>query len=189
MAINPSSLACRLRSVCPASYSETSPQEIEMKRIAAAVSIATVALTGAPLAFAANDLAGGWTIERADPAPWSNDTDYQPYREAVPLYVGKRVVFGTSRIDGPELLACGNPQYVMKDYRADLLFQGGLGAFEQRGGKRAEDTATEMGFKSRPIRTLETGCEHSFDFHMSDRDHAAFALDNMIYWLKRDGAK
>lgn len=154
--------------------------------VAACLALGFVFANGAQ---AANDLAGSWTITRADPAPWSNETDSQPYRKVVPLYVGKHVIFQAKRIRGPELLACRGPHYEMKDYPADMLFQGGLGEQEQRGGKKAEDTATEMGFKSRPIRTLETGCEHSFDFHMSDKNHAAFALDNMIYWLERDKPK
>ena len=139
--------------------------------------------------LAANEMRGSWTIERADDAPWSNTTDYPPYRKAVPDYVGKKVTFDDKRIKGPALLACPNPNYEMKDYTADMLFQGELGESEQRGGKKAEDVATAIGFKSRPIRTLETGCEHTIDFHMSDADHAAFALDNMIYWLARDKAK
>jgi hypothetical protein len=156
-------------------------------RLTAAIAAFAISL---PLAIAPaladNGMLGKWTIERADDAPWANDTDYQPYRKAMPDYVGKSVIFEAKRIDGPALLACANPSYQMKDYTADLLFQGGLGEFESKGGKKAEDVATAMGFKSRPIRTLETGCEHSFDFHMSDADHAAFALDNMIYWLTRD---
>jgi hypothetical protein len=152
---------------------------------AAALATISISLT-TTAALAGNDMLGKWTIERADPAPWSNDTNYVPYRKVVPDYVGKHVTFEAKRIDGPALLACANPNYQMKDYPADMLFQGGLGEYEQKGGKKAEDVATAMGFKARPIRTLETGCEHSFDFHMSDAGHAAFALDNMIYWLKRD---
>jgi hypothetical protein len=156
-----------------------------MKMIGFAIALAaTLLTTGA--AHAENAMTGSWTIERADPAPWSNDTDFVPHRKVVPDYVGKQITFEAKRIDGPALLACANPNYQMKDYPADMLFQGGLGEYEQKSGKKAEDVATAMGFKSRPIRTLETGCEHSFDFHMSDAGHAAFALDNMIYWLKRD---
>ena len=152
--------------------------------------LTTVVLFALPLlaapSLAANEMTGKWTIERADDAPWSNDKDYQPYRKAIADYVGKHVNFEAKRIAGPELLACANPNYEMKDYSADMLFQGQLGESEGRGGKKAEDVATAMGFKTRPIHTLETGCEHSFDFHMSDADHAAFALDNVIYWLKRE---
>jgi hypothetical protein len=152
----------------------------------AAVITLVLSTLATPNATAANDMTGSWTIERADDAPWSNDKDAIPYRKAVPAYVGKHVVFQAKRIKGPSLLACRGPHYEMKEYGADMLFQGGLGEFERAGGKKAEDVATAMGFKTRPIRTLQTGCEHAFDFHMSDKDHAAFALDNMIYWLVRD---
>lgn len=158
-----------------------------IRRYAAAIAFAA-SLPLAP-AFAANDMAGKWTIERADDAPWANTTDYQPYRKVVPDYVGKIVSFEGKRIKGPALLACAKPNYEMKDYSADMLFQGQLGESEQRGGKKAEEVATALGYKSRPIRTLETGCEGAIDFHMSDTDHAAFALDNMIYWLARVKAK
>jgi len=151
----------------------------------AAGALALLLLSSLPVR-AENAMAGSWMIERADPAPWSNDTDYQPFRKAMPQYVGKHVLFEAKRIKGPALLACAKPNYAMKDYPADMLFQGQLGELEQRGGKKAEETATAMGFATRPVRTLETGCEGAFDFHMSDADHAAFALDNMIYWLKRD---
>jgi len=155
------------------------------------LTIAVAALLMLPTsnALADNAMTGKWTIERADDAPWVDGKDSQPYRQAMPDYVGKHVTFAAKAINGPALLACANPNYQMKDYTADLLFQGGLGELEQKSGKKAEDVATAMGFKTRPIKTLETGCEHSFDFHMSDADHAAFALDNMIYWLKRDAAK
>jgi hypothetical protein len=132
----------------------------------------------------ANPMLGSWTIERADPAPWSNATEYPPATDTA-TYVGKHVVFAAKKITGPSVLGCANPHYEMKDYPADMLFQGELGEFEQRGGKKAEDAATALGFKSRPIRTLETGCEGAIDFHMTDSDHAAFALNNSIFWLTR----
>ena len=77
----------------------------------------------------------------------------------------------------------------MKDYSADMLFQGQLGEAEQRGGKKAEDMATALGFKARPIYTLETGCEGAIDFHMTDAGHTAFALNNSIFWLIRAKVK
>ncbi|MBI1209862.1 MAG: hypothetical protein GC190_00220 [Alphaproteobacteria bacterium] len=157
-------------------------------RLAAAVLALTLPFAIAT-ASADNDMTGKWKIERADDAPWSNDTDYPPYRKVVSDYVGKTVSFEAKHIKGPSLLACADPNYEMKDYPADMLFQGELGESEQRGGGKAEEVATSIGFKTRPIRTLETGCEGAIDFHMSDADHAAFALDNMIYWLVRLKAK
>ena len=146
-----------------------------------------VVFLGAVPAQADNPMAGTWTIVRAEAAPWSDDKSDPPNWNAMPEYVGKRVTFAAGRIDGPHLLACDKPVYEMSDSPAAGLFQGGLGTFEDSGGKKAEDTATAIGFAKRPIKTLMTGCEHSIDYHMSDANHAAFALDNMIYWLKRDG--
>ena len=134
-----------------------------------------------------NLLAGTWTIIRAEAAPWSGNKTDPPHWKEVPTFVGKRVTFAAGQIEGPSLLACDRPNYRMVDFPAAGLFQGGLGEFEQSGGRKAEDTATAIGFATRPIRTLITDCMHSIDYHMSDANHAAFALDNMIYWLKRDG--
>ncbi len=146
-------------------------------------SFSAVLLLAALPAHAANALAGSWTIERAEPAPWVEAT-FKPDQNEVASYVGKTVKFQAHGIEAPALLACPDPNYEMKDYAGDMIFQGGLGEFFKDASK-AEDAATKLGFKSRPIKTLETGCEHEFDFHMADHDHAAFALDNMIYWLKR----
>ena len=130
---------------------------------------------------------GTWTITRAEAAPWADGKPDLPNWKAMPDYVGKRVTFAAGQIDGPPLLACAKPKYEMMDFPAAGLFQGGLGTLEDSGGKKAEPTATALGFASRPIKTLMTGCEHSIDYHMSDANNAAFALDNMIFWLKRDG--
>jgi len=152
-----------------------------LKSIVAAT-FATLLLASPP-ARADNALAGIWIIERAEPAPWVEAT-FKPDQKESATYVGKTVKFLAHGIRGPALLACSNPNFEMKDYPGDMIFQGGLGEFFKDTVK-AEESATKLGFKTRPIKTLETGCEHSFDFHMADTDHAAFALDNMIYWLKR----
>ena len=44
--------------------------------------------------------------------------------------------------------------------------------------------AKALGFGAN-VATVQTACEHDIAFHMRDSDHAAFALDNIIYWLKR----
>ena len=145
--------------------------------------IAGLLLLAALPARADNALAGIWKIERTEPAPWV-DASFKPDKKEVATYVGKTVKFLAHAIKGPALLACANPNFEMKDYTGDMIFQGGLGEFFKDATK-ADDAATKLGFTTRPIKTLETGCEHEFDFHMADSDHAAFALNNMIYWLKR----
>ena len=126
---------------------------------------------------------GRWTIERADSAPW-NEAGYTPDKAIADTYVGKTVRFEANRIDGPDLLACKNTTYQFVDVPAEGLFQGGLAQTDAEIPK-ARETAIKMGFKTQPIRTATTNCEHDIAFHMSDDDHAAFALDNWIFWMKR----
>lgn len=141
------------------------------------------ALLFAAPAWAENAMTGVWTIERADPAPWV-EPDYKGDPKEIATYVGKRVEFTSNRIKAPALLNCPDPNFEMKDYSGDMIFQGSIWE-KLQDVQKADDAATKLGFVTRPIKTLETGCEHSFDFHMADKDHAAFALDNMIYWMTR----
>ena len=144
-------------------------------RVATALALSALALT----ACADKPFLGTWTIERADPAPWV-DAGFVPDETATAVYVGQTVKFAPDQIEAPGLLACTNPNYTFVDVPAAGLFQGGLG----------DDTATSisraktLGFGAN-VATIKTTCEHDIAFHMRDADHAAFALDNMIYWLKR----
>ena len=122
---------------------------------------------------------GSWTIERADPAPWV-EAGFVPDETATAVYVGQRVTFAPDRIDAPGLLACTNPQYRYVDVPAAGIFQGGLAENPADSVARAK----ALGFGAN-VATIKTACEHDIAFHMRDADHAAFALDNMIYWLKR----
>ena len=155
--------------------------------IATAFATAALLLGAVAPAHAENLMAGSWRIVKAEPAPWADDKDDRADRQDVPLYVGKKVVFTEQRIDGPNLLGCEHPNYRMVDFDPPGLFQGTLQEFEERGGEKAETVATGIGFSTRPIKTLVTDCMHSIDYHMSDANHAAFMLNNVIYWLTRDG--
>jgi len=144
-------------------------------RYANAVILFALALT----ACADKPFLGTWTIQRADTAPWV-DAAFAPDQSATETYVGKTVTFSPDRIDGPGLLACTNPDYRFADVPAAGLFQGGLADT----AAAAVDRAKALGFGAN-VATVQTSCEHDIAFHMRDADHAAFALDNMIYWLKR----
>ena len=122
---------------------------------------------------------GSWTIERADPAPWV-DAGFVPDDAATAIYVGQTVTFAPDQIEAPGLLACTSPNYTFVDVPAAGLFQGGLG----NDAATAVTRAKTLGFGAN-VATIKTACEHDIAFHMRDGDHAAFALDNMIYWLKR----
>jgi hypothetical protein len=122
---------------------------------------------------------GTWTIERADPAPWV-DATFVPDQEATAVYVGQTITFAPDRIEAPGLLACATPKYTFVDVPAAGLFQGGLS--DDAG--TAVTKAKALGFGAN-VATVKTACEHDIAFHMRDAGHAAFALDNMIYWLAR----
>lgn len=125
---------------------------------------------------------GQWTIERVEVAPWV-DAGFAPDASIAGLYVGKAVAFKTDAIEGPALLACAHPRYTFEEVPAEGLFQGSL-AGSHRDTAGAETAARKLGFAP-PVKTMMTGCEHDIAFHMRDEDHAAFALDNMIFWMVR----
>lgn len=126
---------------------------------------------------------GAWTIDRMERAPWT-EANYVPDQSIANQYLQRKLKFEKSRIVGPALLACKRPNYKYDDIPADMMFQGGL-ADNQSDNALATKRAQGLGFASQPIHTVTTDCEHDIAFHMKDDDHAAFALDNMIFWLTR----
>ena len=67
----------------------------------------------------------------------------------------------------------------MLDVGAEYLFQGGLTAPAAQ--------AAALGFRGPRIATLETGCAGAIDFHFVNAKTALFALDNMVYTLRKQG--
>ena len=92
-------------------------------------------------------------------------------------------MFEAARIDGPALLACTNPKYTFEEVPAEGLFQGNL-AGPNVDAAAADASARKLGF-TQPVHSMMTGCEHDIAFHQRDGTHAAFALDNMIFWMVR----
>lgn len=125
---------------------------------------------------------GTWKIERVEPAPWVAPGT-TPDASIAGLYVGKTVSFEAARIDGPALLACVNPKYTFEEVPAEGLFQGNVGEPGEDAAS-ADAAARKLGFTP-PVHSMMTGCEHDIAFHQRDDTHAAFALDNMIFWMVR----
>jgi len=125
---------------------------------------------------------GTWKIERVESAPWVAPGT-APDASIADLYVGKTVAFEAGRIDGPALLACANPKYTFEEVPAEGLFQGNVGG-PNADAAAADAAARKLGFAP-PVHSMMTGCEHDIAFHQSDETHAAFALDNMIFWMVR----
>ena len=102
-------------------------------------------------AAAQQAVTGTWVIRQAAPvAPWVAQGATPPSDREQRRLAGGRVTFRADRISGPAPLACRGPHYQVRDYGADMLFQGNL--------TQAEAQATALGFTARPIKTLETGC-------------------------------
>ena len=137
---------------------------------------ALAALAPAPARADDASWLGTWRITEAQPAPWVGKGDNVARASDIWHLVGRTVVYRQGRIDGPAPLACRGPKYQRHVVGPDYLFQGGLTAPVAQ--------ARALGFGT-SIVTLETGCEGAIDFHFTNPDTARFALDNMIYTLRR----
>jgi len=148
--------------------------------------LAVVLITASLSAFVADpSYFGTWKIDSAKAGPWWTDAKKPDPAEMNGL-VGKSITISAAGITGPRALACKEHKYVVKDYPADMLFQG---AFEemQRKDKSADPAklAASLGFKGTQWKTLETGCGNELDFHFIDPTTAAFGLNNYVYILKK----
>ncbi|HKE26877.1 MAG TPA: hypothetical protein VKB88_31205 [Bryobacteraceae bacterium] len=147
-----------------------------------ALAMATIELAAAADAF----YLGTWKIVEAKPAPWGDTTAWKQSAAETKSLLGRIVTIEQKAIRGPHQLACGDPKYQLRDYGADMLFQGMFG--EMHAHDHAVDpvrVAENVGFHGSSWETLETGCEGMNDFHFIDRTTAAFGLNNYIYILKK----
>lgn len=128
---------------------------------------------------------GTWKIQSAVLAPWADAAHKDDAAEMKGL-VGKTVVIKPAEIAGPRQVACKGPKYRVKDYPADMLFQGELGELHAR-DKSVDPAklAAKLGFKGSSWKTLETGCATELDFHFIDPATTTFGLNNYVYTLKK----
>jgi len=118
-------------------------------------------------------------------APWS-DPARKPDAGEMKTLVGATVVFTANAIRGPRALACSTLRYQLRDYPADMLFQGAFGEMHER--NKASDPAkiaAALGFRGSRWKTVETGCGNEIDYHFLDSTTAAFGLNDYIYFLKK----
>jgi hypothetical protein len=138
---------------------------------------ALLAATAAPVSAAEPSFYGTWAITEAKVAPWANaQHDAFGQREQRRL-IGTRVIFRPAQIVAPSPLRCYDPHYAMTEAPPDYLFQGGL--------TDAAAQARALGFRAPSIPTLQTGCGADFEYHFLDDRTALFALNNMIYTLRK----
>lgn len=128
---------------------------------------------------------GAWKIESATVGPWW--TERQPPDPAeTKTLIGRTLTIAPRVITGPRQVACRNPHYQIKDYTADMLFQGSFGEMHERDKTvNPAKAAAKAGFRGQTWKTLETGCGNEVDFHFIDPSTAAFGLNNYIYQLKK----
>ena len=157
-------------------------QIVFLRRIALCAAIGSFA----SLAPAADTFyLGTWKITSAVVAPWA-DSAHKPDAVEMKSLVGKTVVIKPSEIAGPRQVACKGPKYAVKDYPADMLFQGAFGEMHERDHSLDPvKIAAKAGFHGTSWKTLETGCETELDFHFADPVTMEFGLNDYVYILKK----
>jgi hypothetical protein len=129
---------------------------------------------------------GNWKIVSAVVAPWA-DPARKPVVAEMKSLVGKTVSIGAKSIVGPRPVACNGPHYRVRDYPADMLFQG---AFEEMHFRDKsvdpKKVAAKLGFEGSTFKTLETGCGNELDYHFANPTTALFGLNDYAYTLKKE---
>jgi hypothetical protein len=129
---------------------------------------------------------GNWKIASAVVAPWA-DPARKPDAVEMKSLAGKMVSIGPKAIAGPRAIACKGPNYRVRDYTADMLFQG---AFEEMHARdKSVDpgkVAAKLGFEGSTWKTLETGCANELDLHFTNPTTAMFGLNDTVYTLKKE---
>jgi hypothetical protein len=147
-----------------------------------------IALLASVLTLSAADpfYFGTWKIASAAVAPWWDDAAHQPDPAEMKSLVNKTLVIQPKAITGPRPLACKGPNYQVKDYPADMLFQGAFGEMHRRDKSAdAAKIATKLGFRGSSWKTVETGCANELDFHFLDPATADFGLNNYVFTMKK----
>jgi hypothetical protein len=150
------------------------------------ISVALLAGGILPSASAADPFyLGTWKIASAAVAPWQKSPYPDDLAEMKSL-VGKTVAIQAKAIVGPRQVICKGPHYQVKDYPADMLFQGEFGEMQRRDKSvNPAKIAAQLGFHGSSWKTLETGCGNELDYHFLDPATAAFGLNNYIYTMKK----
>jgi hypothetical protein len=75
---------------------------------------------------------GTWKISSAKVASWWEDRAHQPSAAEMKGLVGKSITITPKGIAGPRELACTGVRYEVKEYPADMLFQGAFDEMRRR---------------------------------------------------------
>ena len=151
------------------------------------LAIVLVAAVLANGAFAADAFYfGTWKIVSAVVAPWA-DPAHKPDAAESKALVGQTVTIKAAEITGPRSIACKGPRYHVRDYSADMLFQGAFEELQPR-DKSADPAkmAAKLGFRGSSWKTLETGCANELELHFVDTATAEFGRHDFVYTLKKE---
>lgn len=124
-------------------------------------------------ARAQGTFAGAWTIAEWSVAPWVSDAERARIKPNANV-LNHSLIFTAKHVVGPDLLSCDTPKYETVSSPFEGLFEGGL--------LKPKTDGPALGFKA-PVKTLRPACD--FDFHLKDPNTAMFALDNVLYTMKR----
>jgi hypothetical protein len=151
-----------------------------MMRMLAAMAVA-LAMSAGCASAGDNPFLGQWTVAEALPGPWVGPN----VRVGVnPKIMNAKITFAATRVDAPEPLGCAKAVYELKTVGPEFLFEGGLTdpKLQARGLGFTTDTFPAMHFScDRPDADV------SMDYALADANTAVFALDNIIYTMKRTG--
>ncbi len=152
-----------------------------VKTLAALVLAAVIPMSAADAFYL-----GTYKIVSAAVAPWYDEPSHKPSDAEMRSLVGKTVTITPKSIVGPRQVACKSVRYQVKDYPADMLFQGAFGEMHLR-DKSVDPAklAAKVGFHGTSWKTLETGCEIELDYHFIDPTTTTFGLNDYVYILKK----
>lgn len=155
-----------------------------MTRFLASAAVAFALAFSAGCASAGdNPFLGTWTVSDAQAGPWVAAN----VRVGVnPRIRNAIITFTATSVTGPEPLGCAKAVYELKMAGPEFLFEGGL--------TDPKPQARALGFTTDTFQAMSFSCDRpdadiSMDYAMPDRNTVVFALDNIIYTMKRTPLK
>ena len=150
-------------------------------RVFTAVAFAALTMATAHAQGGQPSLTGRWEVTQAAIAPWVGDKVALVRESEVRKLLKQRVTFSARAAASQyPALNCAEATYEPTRVPAAGLFQGALPEPHQATFAKA------IGFTSGEIAGSDMACPNArFSFHFRDRDTLLFALDNVIYTLKR----
>jgi hypothetical protein len=133
-----------------------------------------------PAAAVDNPLLGKWQIIEVIVAPWASKLQ-KPLTAETRRLLNMQITFTAKAMtSGYPTLNCSDAKFEVTSDPADVLFQGALLEPNQ------ESIAARLGLPRGEVPTVEINCSSGdFPFHFRDKDTALFALNDMIYTIKR----